>query len=75
MPPRKKEESAEPEQSVTTTLAVDRDIAARVKKVAKDAETSALEVTNKLLLYALEHATISVARIEVKITPKKSGGK
>ena len=53
-----------------STMAVSKEIADRVREIAKANDSTALEVTNKLLEYALEHAKIKIEVRYMDIVPK-----
>lgn len=54
----------------SSTMGVDRAIANRIREIAHRQGISAVDITNNLLEYALEHATFEVERERVRLTPK-----
>lgn len=54
----------------SSTLGVDRSIANRIREIAHDTGASTIDITNRLLEYALDHAKISVAVKDLTLTPK-----
>jgi hypothetical protein len=55
---------------VQSTLAVSKEIADRIREVAKSSGSTTLDVTNKLLDYALDHAEIEIEVKTMKISPR-----
>lgn len=65
-------EADEPEtssESKTSTLAVDADIADRIRATARKYNLSNLDLTNQFLEFALSQAKLKVQVREVTITP------
>lgn len=59
--------SGPPPVDTKTTLAVERDVADRVRAEAQRLEVPTHELATKLLAYALQHAQITVQRVEVSV--------
>lgn len=56
--------------SRSSTMGLDRALANRVREIAHEHNLSALDVLNKLVEYALEHASFKAERVEVQLRPK-----
>jgi hypothetical protein len=63
----------------TTNLAVQKDIADRLRQLAKDNDTTTLDITNQLLKFALDQGEVDIevrsVKIKPKAAPKKPPGK
>jgi hypothetical protein len=58
----------------TTNLAVSRDIADRLRELAKDNNMTTLEVTNQLLTFALNQGELELEVRKITVRPKKKPG-
>jgi hypothetical protein len=54
-----------------STLGVDRSIANRIREISHETGASTIDITNRLLEYAMEHAKIQVAVKDLTLTPKE----
>jgi hypothetical protein len=62
--------SEEKENNNPMTLAVDRDIAAQVKAIAKELDTTTLDATNQLLRFALSQGAVEMTVTKMIVSPK-----
>jgi hypothetical protein len=73
MAPRKKPEPTDGDkpESPSTSLAVEKEIANKIRAAAKESGATTYEITNQLLDYALKNATIRVQVKYTTIEPKR----